>query len=603
MSQSGSDFVLGDRKLKQIPKFAPSKNKDLKTKLKMNKSLPSFPGLFVCFVILLSGCAGKQTRMSQTRDTRNHLDLSTIASMAMTKPYEVLAMIDSSYEAGDLSPFMAQLYRTNIYYNPLQEDAKVIECATDALSMDTEELTDRHRVLLLKLMSKSYYLTGEYGQSLNAAMEGEKIAESMDSIAAQGEFRFITGECMLKLGQDKPAFANMEYGVAALSREKGFHARSTLSHLLGEEMNFMIEDGRYDEAIATGQMREILLDGIAAEFGDRGCLDQQFGYLYGKMAFLFMKKGDRIKAGSYASKFNDTYYSKEKNGRLRILEYCLEAGRFEEALDIIGDTDFPASGDTISFDGQYYLELKAEALNGAGRYEEAYQLLRRSSNISGILEKNTDKERALKVSDMFRTHEAEMKVKESEAREARYLLYLIAILAVCIMMALCFFLYYNKTKSIMEKNRLIDIGRTDTEKYMRLLQSAQARIRELDPKETVQDKSSEADSWQLFLKLEDAMDKDKLFLDKTITRADILELLGISKNRLGKMFQDIGGDLSLPTYINGKRLNHALGIIAEHPDYTVNEIADASGFSNTRNFHLLFKKRFGITPLQYRNGK
>ncbi|MBO6172467.1 MAG: AraC family transcriptional regulator [Bacteroidales bacterium] len=25
--------------------------------------------------------------------------------------------------------------------------------------------------------------------------------------------------------------------------------------------------------------------------------------------------------------------------------------------------------------------------------------------------------------------------------------------------------------------------------------------------------------------------------------------------------------------------------------------------SNTRNFHLLFKKRFGITPLQYRNGK
>ena len=147
------------------------------------------------------------------------------------------------------------------------------------------------------------------------------------------------------------------------------------------------------------------------------------------------------------------------------------------------------------------------------------------------------------------------------------------------------------------------MGRSDTEKYIRLLQSANARIRELDPKESIQDKSSETDSWQLYLKLEDAMEKEKLYLDKNLTRADILDLLGIGKNRLGKMFQDIGGNLSLPSYINGKRLNHALWVIAEHPEYTVNEIADASGFSNTRNFHLLFKKRFGITPLQYRNGK
>ncbi|MBR4756298.1 MAG: helix-turn-helix transcriptional regulator, partial [Bacteroidales bacterium] len=116
-------------------------------------------------------------------------------------------------------------------------------------------------------------------------------------------------------------------------------------------------------------------------------------------------------------------------------------------------------------------------------------------------------------------------------------------------------------------------------------------------------RASETDSWQLFLKLEDAMEKQQLYLNKNITRADILEVLGIGKNRLAQMFQDMGGDLSLPTYINGKRLNHALEVISEHPEYTVNEIAEASGFSNTRNFHLLFKKRFGITPLQYRNGK
>ena len=112
--------------------------------------------------------------MSKSEYSRNLLDLSTVASIAMTRPYDALAMVDSAYEAGDLTPFMAQLYRTNIYYNPLQEDSKVIECATDALSMDTDELTDRNKVLLLKLLSKSHYLTGEYEQSLKAAIEGEK---------------------------------------------------------------------------------------------------------------------------------------------------------------------------------------------------------------------------------------------------------------------------------------------------------------------------------------------------------------------------------------------------------------------------------------------
>ena len=570
----------------------------------MLRSLPSFIAVSLClFWFTLSGCSeDSQDNSSSPRDA-GHPGLSDIAGMAMSRPQEALATIDSAVEAGALTPFKAQMLRATVYYNPLQEDAKVIECVRDALSMETEELTARNRIILLKLLGDSYYLSGDYEESLNAAIEGEETAALIDSLAAQGEFRFIMGECMLKLGQNASAFANMEYGIAALSKEKGLHAKSTLSHLLGQEMNFMIEDGLFEDAIATGQSRERILDEIAAENPANCYLDQQYGYLYGKMAFLFMKTGQRDTAESYASKFRETGYSKDHNGKLRILEYCLEAGDYRKALEIIGPSDFPSPGDTLSYDGQYYLELKAEAMKGTGEYDKAYSLLKRSRKISETLEKNIDKERALKVSSSYRAHQAELKAKEAEAKKARYLLYLIAIMTFCFMMGLCFILYYNRTKSIVDKNRLIDLGRTDTEKYVRLLQSAQAKIRELDPKGTAEDRMSEADSWQLFLKLEDAMDNDKLYLDKSLTRADILDLLGISKNRLGKMFQDIGGDLSLPSYINGKRLNHALGVIGEHPEYTVNQIADASGFSNTRNFHLLFKKRFGITPLQYRNGK
>ena len=570
----------------------------------MFKTPSAFLVLSICLCAAMWNCSGGVSRDNQTMSGGDaRFNLQNIAKISMTRPQEVLASIDSAEEAGTISAFKAQMLRATVYYNPLQQDVKAIECARDALSMDTEELTARNRIILLKLLGDSYYLSGDYEESLNAAIEGEDVAASIDSLAAQGEFRFIAGECMLKLGQYASAFANMEYGIAALSKEKGAHVESTLSHLLGQEMNFMIEEGRFEDAVATGQKREKILDHIASEYPNSSYLDQQYGYLYGKMAFLFMKTGHRDVAAMYASKFEDTDYSKDPNGRLRILEYCIEAGDYEKALDLIGPSDFPFPGDTLSYDGQYYLKLKAEALDGLGESGKAYSLLKRSVAISDSLERDINKERALKLSATYRAHQAEVKAKEAEAKKARYLLYLIAIITVCIILSLGFIIYYNKTKSILDKNRLIRIGRTDTEKYVRLLQSAQARIRELDSSGAVEEKTSEVDSWQLFLKLEDAMDKDKLYLDKTLTRADILELLGISKNRLGKMFQDIDENLSLPSYINGKRLNHALEIISEHPDYTVNEIADASGFSNTRNFHLLFKKRFGITPLQYRNGK
>ena len=560
--------------------------------------------LAVAISLLLSGCHRQNSSQhGHTSGSRCTID-ANIDSLAMNCPYQSLAMIDSAAETGDLTPFMAMKHRAMIYYNPLQEDSKAIECASKALSMKTGELDYRNRITLLSLLAKCHYLTGNFDESIRYAVEGVKQAEAADSLAAKAEFKFIAGECMVQIGQASAGFADMEYAVTIMSRQKDVKARTRLSHMLGDEMNFLIESGRVAEALETGRRREEILDGIEREYGASGSyLDQQFAYLYGKMAQLFVKAGDREKADEYAAKFYGTEYSKDANGRLRILEYLVESGRSREALELIGDTDFPSPGDTVSPDGCYYLKLKAEAMGATGDFEKAYSLLRRSCAISDSVDSRIDKEKANSALSAYRRHEAELKAKEAEARRARLSLVMLIIVATCIILVLMSLMYYHKTRGLVEKNRLITIGKSDAEKYMRLLRSAQARIKELSGEEDVEGKASEADSWQLFLKLEDAMDKQHLYLDKGITRADILDLLGISKNRLGKMFQDIGGDLSLPSYINGKRLNHALGVIAEHPEYTVNEIADASGFSNTRNFHLLFKKRFGITPLQYRDGK
>ena len=537
---------------------------------------------------------------AEDKDQSSHIE-KRVSNLAMNNPREAIAIIDSAEGAGAVSEAWANKRRAMIYFNPLQEDSKVIECAKDVLENPEYKVSEQENIQLLRLMSNSYYFLGEYEYSIARAMQGERIAISIDSLAAQGEFKFIIGECMLKLGQVSTGYANMEFGITALSKAKGQGAKSTLSHLLGEEMTFMMDDGRFDEAISIGHRRESILEDLRASNGNDNYLDQQFAYLYGKMAFLYAHAGDLEKGHSYARKFHGTDYSRDKNGKLRIMEYLLESGQPRKVLDLFQGTDFPGSGDTISNDACYYLRMKAKASDAIGDYKSAYSQLDRSYVIADSLDRRLDKENALKVFTMTRAHEEEIKAKDAETKEARYLISLILIITLCIIIASAFLYYYYSTKSLVEKNRLITLGRSDTKEYIRLLQTAQARINELTPKG--EGKSSDKDSWQLFLRLEEVMEKEHLYLDKGITRGDILDILGIGKNRLAQMFQDIGGELSLPTYINGKRLNHALEVISEHPEYTVSQIAEASGFSNSRNFHLLFKKRFGITPLQYRNGK
>ncbi|MBR4757077.1 MAG: hypothetical protein IK076_09060, partial [Bacteroidales bacterium] len=309
-----------------------------------------------------------------------------IGGMAMSEPHEALALIDSAEKAGVLSSFQAQRRRAMIYFNPLQEDLKVIECAKDALETAPGKVSDHERIQLLRLMSNSYYFLGEYDSCIERAREGEQIAVSIDSLAAEGEFKFIIGECMLRLGQIAKGYANMEYGLAALSRVDGYSARTTLSHLLGEEMNFMIIDSKFDDAIKTGQRREAILEELRSEHGTDDYLDQQFGYLYGKMAYLHAETGDMAKAEDYAGKFLETKYSKDSNGRLRIMEYYLASNQPQKALELFSGTDFPSPGDTLSSDGGYYLRLKARACNALGDYKNAFSLLDRAYAISDSLD-------------------------------------------------------------------------------------------------------------------------------------------------------------------------------------------------------------------------
>lgn len=92
--------------------------------------------------------------------------------------------------------------------------------------------------------------------------------------------------------------------------------------------------------------------------------------------------------------------------------------------------------------------------------------------------------------------------------------------------------------------------------------------------------------------------EEKLFLTPGLGRKELVQRFGLTNRQIGALFSEAG--TSVPEFIRDCRLEYAKNLIAERPDLTFSEIADASGFLHVTTFNVDFKNKNGLTPSQYK---
>ena len=93
--------------------------------------------------------------------------------------------------------------------------------------------------------------------------------------------------------------------------------------------------------------------------------------------------------------------------------------------------------------------------------------------------------------------------------------------------------------------------------------------------------------------------KERLFANPDFGRDDLMRLLGVDKNTLPTLLQNYTGT-NVPGYINIKRMEYAVLLIKEHPEYTLGAIAEACGIKSPATFIRNFKAAYDMTPSEYR---
>ena len=87
-------------------------------------------------------------------------------------------------------------------------------------------------------------------------------------------------------------------------------------------------------------------------------------------------------------------------------------------------------------------------------------------------------------------------------------------------------------------------------------------------------------------------------LDKQLSLAAVAESVGLSTYYLSRLFHTEVG-VPFNDYVTGKRVNHAAYLL-KNSNMKVYEIACEVGIPNYRYFSMIFKKRLGVTPMEYK---
>lgn len=108
------------------------------------------------------------------------------------------------------------------------------------------------------------------------------------------------------------------------------------------------------------------------------------------------------------------------------------------------------------------------------------------------------------------------------------------------------------------------------------------------------------DDGQLLALIEMRVESDMLHQDPDFDTVALARLLGVSQERLNRLFRRQTIYRTPEAYIDNIRLLSAMRMLRERPNYTIAVIAEEAGFGNVRTLQRRFQEAIGMTPVEYR---
>lgn len=564
---------------------------------------------YLCFLLLgflsLPVRAGEDNRGPE-QYTREYIMKDYMKDPVRTLQLLDKAEVNSAMPLNIVDELRSAVYR-NMYRNKSALHYARRAYVSDSLSHDNPS----HLLRMTVSMAELFSLLSEYKESMRYAVQGVELARELKDIQSECKLLFCMGENKRRLSFKEEGYLFFDQAIDLLDNSKNEDYETMLSYFYGVKMGYLIADKRSNEALEIGLQREKLLDRMSEQSKIRAdLLDLQFAYVYSKLAYLFHLMGDQKRAAVYYKKYQSTNAASTPDGKFDATPYLLLLGKYQAVLDNCRDfKEVMRQQDTLNSQYLSILNLEIQANVKLENYKTVINLQRDITAIKDSIYQREKQNAALELDALYELNEKEARISEQAFQLKIRTITLICILSGALLALFFLWRLWHQNCVIRNKNKALVKRINEQFSMQEEMDRSQLGVeKDLSFPEKVEDESGDNEEQDkqmnkmIFEKLDYIIKRDKMYLSPDLSREELTRIVRMNNTRFAKMIKE-NTDTNLNGYINNLRLNYAIHLMKEQPDYTLRAIAESSGINSMPTFHQLFKGRTGMTPSEFKNAQ
>lgn len=564
---------------------------------------------YLCFLLL--GFLSLPVRAGGDNRAPEQYTREYIMKDYMKDPVRTLQLLDKAEVNRAMPLNIVDELRSAVYRNMYRNKSALHYArrayVSDSLSHDNPS----HLLRMTVSMAELFSLLSEYKESMRYAVQGVELARELKDIQSECKLLFCMGENKRRLSFKEEGYLFFDQAIDLLDNSKNEDYETMLSYFYGVKMGYLIADKRSNEALEIGLQREKLLDRMSEQSKIRAdLLDLQFAYVYSKLAYLFHLMGDQKRAAVYYKKYQSTNAASTPDGKFDATPYLLLLGKYQAVLDNCRDfKEVMRQQDTLNSQYLSILNLEIQANVKLENYKTVINLQRDITAIKDSIYQREKQNAALELDALYELNEKEARISEQAFQLKIRTITLICILSGALLALFFLWRLWHQNCVIRNKNKALVKRINEQFSMQEEMDRSQLGVeKDLSFPEKVEDESGDNEEQDkqmnkmIFEKLDYIIKRDKMYLSPDLSREELTRIVRMNNTRFAKMIKE-NTDTNLNGYINNLRLNYAIHLMKEQPDYTLRAIAESSGINSMPTFHQLFKGRTGMTPSEFKNAQ
>lgn len=586
--------------------------------------------LILLFPLITVGCS-RQSHADEASGEVTEMAWD-INEITITEPQKALAMLDSIEHKGSMSPFEINYLRCLAYHNGLSDYKRALRYALQAYRMpEGKKFSDTYQNLT-EMIADEYFEIGNYAESMRYCSEGIERAIALDDKNSEANLHVTFAQNMMCMTRPEEAFHHLRTATKTLRTEAkraGDDARRWDNYIyaLGITISAYSDEKRYDEAVALAPAYDAAMKGLEAckDIQD-GLVDMRMASGYAQYAYIYRLQGNTAEAARQYDLLIKTRYANTLDGEAIRVPYLLADGQYKDALHYIDreKTYWKANADTVSFayiDAHLKNELKA--YEGLGNLAAANRIQHTIQVLTDTLRRRERADDAIELAEIYKTNEQALLIEQHKASIHLRNIALVCGLIAFVLVTLFTMRIVRHNRKVRSKNKSMahtidELMKYKDELYVRQndivrlnkeIEALRAESREIEAGQDVSrvekdnpaperdDQRKEKDR-ALFDRMSHEIISRSLFLESDFSRDSLLREFKIPVNRFSALFRDYAG-CSFSQFVQDCRLDHAVRLMREHPEWSYEAIASESRMSNS-SFYSQFQRKYGMKPSEFR---